>query len=224
MGKIQTALLGSIEPASTRRSSSGATPTVSTSFSAQRPPPPCASYVAELEVSTLARFEASAKTDKVRRFKEFFDGAGSWSRVERIFAEVEVGAQGADTRFIATNLAGGKAKALYEDVYCRRGAAENHIKSWKTLSRRRPHLLHKSDGQPVPAVPACRRLLADVGPARRDAEALVLRSRPFDTLRLRLIKIAARVVEMKTQIRLHLPTSCPDQRSCASSSTAFRGS
>jgi hypothetical protein len=33
----------------------------------------------------------------------------------------------------------------------------------------------------------------------------------FDTLRLRLIKIAARVVEMKTQIRLHLPTSCPDQ-------------
>ncbi|ESZ18758.1 hypothetical protein X734_32855 [Mesorhizobium sp. L2C084A000] len=34
----------------------------------------------------------------------------------------------------------------------------------------------------------------------------------FDTLRLRLIKIAARVVEMKTQIRLHPPTSCPDQR------------
>jgi hypothetical protein len=76
------------------------------------------------KVSTLARFEASAKTDKVRRFKEFFDGAGSWSRVERIIARVEVGAQGADTRFIVTNLAGGKAKALYEDVYCRRGAAE----------------------------------------------------------------------------------------------------
>jgi hypothetical protein len=33
----------------------------------------------------------------------------------------------------------------------------------------------------------------------------------FDTLRLRLIKIAARVVEMKTQIRLHLPTTCPYQ-------------
>ena len=34
----------------------------------------------------------------------------------------------------------------------------------------------------------------------------------FDTLRLRLIKIAARVVEMKTHVRLHLPTSFPDQR------------
>jgi len=33
----------------------------------------------------------------------------------------------------------------------------------------------------------------------------------FDTLRLRLIKIAARVVEMKTQIRLLLPTACPYQ-------------
>ena len=33
----------------------------------------------------------------------------------------------------------------------------------------------------------------------------------FDTLRLRLIKIAARVVELKTMIRLHLPTACPSQ-------------
>jgi len=33
----------------------------------------------------------------------------------------------------------------------------------------------------------------------------------FDTLRLRLIKLAARVVEMKTMIRIHLPTSCPAQ-------------
>ena len=33
----------------------------------------------------------------------------------------------------------------------------------------------------------------------------------FDTLRLSLIKIAARVVEMKTMIRVHLPTSCPAQ-------------
>ena len=39
---------------------------------------------------------------------------------------------GTDTRFIATNLEGGRAKALYEKIYCRRGAAENHIKSWKT--------------------------------------------------------------------------------------------
>jgi hypothetical protein len=33
----------------------------------------------------------------------------------------------------------------------------------------------------------------------------------FDTLRLRLIKIAARVVELKKQIKIHLPSSTPDQ-------------
>ena len=32
-----------------------------------------------------------------------------------------------------------------------------------------------------------------------------------EAVRLRLIKIAARVVEMKTMIRVHLPTSCPAQ-------------
>jgi len=31
----------------------------------------------------------------------------------------------------------------------------------------------------------------------------------IDTLRLRLIKIAVRVVELKTRITIHLPTACP---------------
>jgi hypothetical protein len=33
----------------------------------------------------------------------------------------------------------------------------------------------------------------------------------FDTLRLRLVKIAARVVELKTQLKIYLPSSAPDQ-------------
>ena len=33
----------------------------------------------------------------------------------------------------------------------------------------------------------------------------------FDTLRLRLIELAARVIELKTQIKIHLPSSAPDQ-------------
>ena len=168
-------------------------------------------HVTELEASTMARFEASARTGKVRRFKEFHDGAASWSRVERIIARVEVGAQGADTRFIVTNLAGGKAKALYAELYCRRGAAENHIKSWKThLAADRTSCTRAAANQ--------FRLFLHAGAywlmwglraamPKRSSFAIA----QFDTLRLRLLKIAARVVEMKTQIRLHLPTSCPDQ-------------
>ena len=33
----------------------------------------------------------------------------------------------------------------------------------------------------------------------------------FDTLRLKLFKVAARVVEMKSQIRIHMPTTSPVQ-------------
>jgi len=96
--------------------------------------------VATLEASTKARFEAAPKDGKVRRFKEFWHAAGSWSRVERIIARVEVGAEGPDTRFIVTNLESRNPRVLYQDVYCRRGRAENHIKSWKThLAADAPH-------------------------------------------------------------------------------------
>ena len=156
-----------------------------------------------------ASVEAGAP--KVRRFKEFFDGAASWSWTERIIARVEVGPQGADTRFIVTNLESGRAKALYEEVYCRRGMAENHIKSWKThLAADRTSCTRATANQ--------FRLFLHAGAYWLMwglRAAMPRRSRfsvaQFDTLRLRLIKIAARVIELKTQIRLHLPTSCPDQ-------------
>ena len=103
-------------------------------------------HVAGLEASTKARFEAAPRDGKLRRFMAFFDGAQSWSRVERIIARVEAGAEGPDTRFVVTNLSKRNARRLYEDIYCRRGQAENHIKSWKThlaadrtsCSRRQP--------------------------------------------------------------------------------------
>jgi hypothetical protein len=164
-----------------------------------------------LETSTKARFEAGAKTVKLRRFKEFYDGAASWGRVERIIARLEVGEQGTDTRFIVTNLAGGRPKTLYQHVYCRRGVAENHIKSWKRhLAADRTSCTKATANQ--------FRLFLHAGAywllwALRAAmpKRSVWRVAQFDTLRLRLVKSAARVVEMKTQIRLYLPSACPYQ-------------
>lgn len=63
--------------------------------------------------------------------KEFHDDAASWTRVKRFIARIEVSAQGADACFVVTNLAAGSARTIYEDLYCRRGQAENHIKAWK---------------------------------------------------------------------------------------------
>ena len=145
-------------------------------------------HITDLETSTKARCDAAlasrAGAGKVRRFKAFNDCAKSWSRVERIIARVEVGDQGADTRFIVTNLKKGSPRWLYEQVYCRRGQAENHIKSCKNAPRRRSHIMHQGQCQSVAAVPPCRCLLADVGPAHRYAETIRLAHRPVRHLAL----------------------------------------
>jgi hypothetical protein len=78
-------------------------------------------HITTLEVRTAARFQAAPGEGKVRRFKEFFDAAGSWSRVRRIVARVEAGIDGAVTRFIVPNLGHGSGRSLYQDLYCRRG-------------------------------------------------------------------------------------------------------
>ncbi len=102
-------------------------------------------HIEVLEASTKARFEAAPRDGKIRRFKEFYDGAASWNRVERVIARVEVGAEGPDTRFVVTNLKKRNARVLYEDIYCQRGHAENHIKSWKTHLERRIFRLNRRD-------------------------------------------------------------------------------
>ena len=167
--------------------------------------------IAALESSTTARHASRGADSKLRRYKEFFDGAASWSRVERIIARVEASAQGTDTRFVVTNITGASARALYEALYCRRGQAENHIKSWKThLAADRTSCCSAAANQ--------LRLMLHTGaywllwslrrlmPARSS-----WRVAQFDTLRLRLLKIAARVVEWKTRVMLHLPSAYPDQ-------------
>jgi len=163
---------------------------------------------ATLEQSTIARVDQNSGS-KVRRFKEFHDAAASWSRVERIIARVEAGPQGCDTRFIVTNLSKGTGKALYEKLYCARGQAENHIKAWKThLAADRTSCTSAAANQlrlflHAGAYSLMWTLRAALPPRSSWRHA------QFDTLRLKLIKIAARVVELKTRIAIHLPTACP---------------
>ena len=81
-------------------------------------------HIISLEQTTAKRFAAAGSAEKCRRFKEFYDGAGSWDRVEQIIARVEAGPEGVDTRFITTSLAGGSPRAVYDKTYCQRGQME----------------------------------------------------------------------------------------------------
>ena len=168
-------------------------------------------HILALEKSTAERFRLMPARGKLRRFRQFYDAAGSWSRVERIIARVEAGPAGTDTRFIVTNLEGGRAKHFYERLYCARGQAENHIKAWKNHLAADRTSCHAAEANQF-------RLFLHAGAywllwsmRRVMPKGSTWRVMQFDTLRLRLIKIAARVVELKTQLKIHLPSSAPDQ-------------
>jgi hypothetical protein len=162
-------------------------------------------------VSSPSTGSGAPDRGKVRRFAQFYDAAQSWSRVERIIARVEAGLEGPDTRFVVTNLQGGRPKKLYERLYCARGQAENHIKAWKTHLAADRTSCHTATANQF-------RLFLHAGAywllwSLRCVmpKGSTWRVMQFDTLRLRLIKLAARVVERKNQITIHLPSGAPDQ-------------
>ncbi len=84
--------------------------------------------ISALEASTAARYLRMPEQN-LRRFKAFSYVARSWSKSRRVSARVEVGSLGRYTRYIVTNLEGGRGKHLYKKIYSARGQAEIHIKA-----------------------------------------------------------------------------------------------
>jgi hypothetical protein len=168
-------------------------------------------HIIGLEHKVERQFAAASGGDKVRRFKEFYDGAASWDRVERIITRVEAGPDGVDTRFVTTNLPGGSARTVYEKLYCARGNMENHIKSFKRHLAADRTSCHKATANQM-------RLFEHIGAywLMWNLRALMprrssWRTMQFDTLRLLLVNLVVRVVELKRQVSLHLPSCTANQ-------------
>lgn len=81
--------------------------------------------VADWEREMADQFSASQT--KQRQIREFRYAADSWDRERRLVTRLEFGSQGANPRFIVSNL-DRPADELYEGLYCQRGEAENRIK------------------------------------------------------------------------------------------------
>jgi DDE family transposase len=156
-------------------------------------------------VSPLAEDAALGRLDgeeaKVRRYGDFRYAAKSWTVERRVIARVEASLHGADSRFIVTNLPG-LPKMLYEKVYGARGQAENRIKA---------HKLHLASDRT-----SCRKATANQFRLLIHTAAYWLllslrgltprtsfwREAQCDTIRLCLIKIAGRVTEVVTRIKV----------------------
>jgi len=77
------------------------------------------------EQALEARFAATGV--KQRAIHEFVYAARSWNRERRLITRLEFGHMGINPRFVVTNL-DLPAQALYDQLYCARGEAENRIK------------------------------------------------------------------------------------------------
>jgi Transposase DDE domain group 1 len=145
-----------------------------------------------------------------RIFGSFSYGASTWDRKRRVIVKAEHTAQGANPRFLVVNVPG-DPQELYEDVYCQRGEMENRIKEqqWDLFADRT----------------SCHRFLANqfrlllssaayvlVQALRRTALAgTELAKAQVGTIRLKLFKVAARVVVTARRVVFHLSSSSPYQ-------------
>jgi hypothetical protein len=153
-----------------------------------------------------------AVSDKpvVRDYAETRQKAKSWNRERRAVARIEATTLGLDIRFVVTNLGHGSPEWIYDSLYCARGQAENLIKLHKTQLASDRTSCHSAVANQVRLVlhTAAYWLMLTV----RDAipKARDLAKAEFATLRIRLIKIAARVVETTSRVRLAFAACCPE--------------
>ena len=153
---------------------------------------------------------AETQAPALRRYAETRYGAKSWGRTRRVAARIEASTMGLDIRTVVTSLQAGSAEWLYDTLYCERGQAENLIK------------LHKS--QLASDRTSCRSPLANqfrlilhtaaywLMLSLRDAipKPQPLAGAEFTTLRMRLIKIAARITETASRVRIAFASACPE--------------
>ena len=153
---------------------------------------------------------ATRSAAKMRSFATLSYGAKSWNKERRIAARIEATQKGLDIRYVVTSLKG-TAKHLYETVYCGRGQAENFIKWHKAqlASDRTSCRDPKANQFRLILHTAAYWLMLTARNAIAKRSPLSVAE--FATLRLRLIKIAARVIEGVARIRVFLPTASPDR-------------
>ena len=171
----------------------------------------------------LRFWHALSDAPKSRCYKTLEYKAGSWSAPRRVVARIEASMQPAptdtdpsamrqeiDVRYVVTSL-DGDAERLYEGVYCQRGQAENLIKLHKTQLASDRTSCHSATANQVRLTlhTAAFWLMHTVRAAIPQGHSLA--KAEFNTLRLRLLKIAARVIEHGRRIRVHLPTSCVEK-------------
>ena len=155
----------------------------------------------------VRRAEAAAA---IRCYTETRYGAKSWHVDRRVVARIEATTQGLDIRYVVTSFTHGSAEWLYDSLYCARGQAENLIKLHKSQLASDRTSCRSPLANQVRLVlhTAAYWLMLTVRDVIPKLQPLALAE--FATLRARLLKIAARITETATRVRIAFAAACPE--------------
>jgi hypothetical protein len=166
--------------------------------------------LSEETTSQAATQEASGKPARV--FRDFpWSTRDSWSRRRRVIGKAEWTGDKANPRFIVTSLKPDDwpAQALYEELYCARGEAENRIKecqldlfadrtSTATMAANQPRLWFASFAYVL--ICALRR----IGLAQTRLAVATC-----GTIRRKLLKLGAQVRVSVRRVKIAMASACP---------------
>ena len=135
--------------------------------------------------------------------------AKSWRAERRVCARIEATELGLDIRYVVTNIAAGSAEHIYDTLYCARGQMENLIKFHKSqlASDRTSCRSPLANQMRLVLHTAAYWLMLELRDAIPKTHPLAVAE--FATLREKLLKIGARIVETASRIKLALATACP---------------
>ncbi len=156
------------------------------------------------EAETLYNLE----NKPVKLFGEFMYQASSWRQARRVIYKAEHNEKGDNLRFIITNLENQNIGMVYGDIYCGRGKMELFIKEHKC------HLFSDRTSCSSFMTNQFRLFLHSIAYvlmyALRETclQNTQFAKAQFDTIRLKILKIGARIVRMSTKIKIHYVLNC----------------
>lgn len=145
----------------------------------------------------------------VQLFGEFYYQAKTWTKPQRIIFKTEYNDKGSNTRFIATGLKHTRRRFIYKTIYCGRGEMELMIKEHKN------HLASDRTSCSSFEANQFRLFLHSIAYVllhtfrRLHLKNTEFSNAQFNTIRSKLLKIGGRVRQLKTKVKINLPSSFP---------------
>lgn len=162
------------------------------------------------------------KKSKVKLYHSFEYQAQSWKHSQRVIAKIEYTDKGLNLRFVVTDLREFRTQQLYEKGYCGRGRMELNIKDHKTYLKSDKSSCHKFEANQLRLFLHSAAYVLMHSLKSKVLKGTNLACATLKTIQLKLFKVAVKVKEMKTRIKLEFPESIVEKHTMMKAFDVFR--